>query len=102
MSTESVTWPELDPDEIDIAEMDFSLYANGSTLDSAVATVVVVRGVDASPEQALVGTVSISGFKVYQRVRGRLPNVHYKLRVRGVFADGREKVLAGTWQCSVK
>lgn len=102
MSTEFVQWPDLDPEEIDIAELDFSLYANGSPLNSAVATVVALRGTDATPELALVGSITLSGYKAFQRVRGRVSGVHYKLRVRGVFADGREKVLAGSWLCQAK
>ena len=102
MSTESVNWPDLDPEEVDIAELDFSLYANGSDLNSAVPTVLAVRGTDPTPELALVGSLTISGFKAFQRVRGRVSGVHYKLRVRGVFADGREKVLVGSWLCQAK
>ena len=102
MSTESIQWPDLDPADIDVAELDYSLYANGAALNSAVADVVVLRGTDASPELALVGPVTIIGHKVYQRVRGRTAGVHYKLRMRAVFADGREKVLAGSWLCVLK
>jgi hypothetical protein len=102
MSTESIQWPELDPAEIDIAEFDYALYANGAALNAAVPEVRVLRGTDASPELALVGPVTISGHKVYQSVRGRTAGVHYKLRMRAVFADGREKVLAGSWLCVLK
>lgn len=102
MSSESVQWPDLDPADIDVAEFDFSLYANGSTLASAVAEVLVLRGADAAPEQCLIGAPSTIGQKAYQRIKGHLPSVHYKLRLRAVFADGREKVLAGSWLCQTK
>lgn len=102
MSSESVQWPDLDPADIDVAEFDFSLYANGSTLASAASEIVVLRSTDASPELALVGAPTLVGLKAFQRIKGRLPGVHYKLRLRGVFADGREKVLAGSWHCVAK
>lgn len=102
MSSESVQWPDLDPQDIDIAEFDYSLYANDVGIQSALAEVRVLRGLDASPELALLGSPSVIGLKVYQRIRGRLPAVHYKLRMRAVLDDGREKVLAGSWQCVLK
>lgn len=100
MSLDNITpWPAIDPEDVDVLEFDFSVYAAGSAITAQTVSAQVQRGTHASPQDILLGVPTVSGFKVYQRVSNALDEVVYGIRARAVFADGRAHVLAGILPC---
>ena len=94
-----VRWFAIDPDDREPLEFNFSLYSGGLPVDSATVEVELMRGSDPTPSNVLQGSLVISGAVVYQRVHQAVNGAIYKFRCRGVFTDGRAKVLAGILPC---
>ncbi len=94
------TWPSIDPEDIDVLEFDYSVYALLTTITSASAQAEVLRGVHATPGVVLLGPAVINGLKVYQRVSQCVAGVHYKVRMLASFSDGRAQVLSGVLPCN--
>jgi len=51
------------------------------TISSATCTVQVKEGTDSNPSSILVGSPSISGFKVAQRISGGIDGVTYSIQM---------------------
>jgi hypothetical protein len=95
----SINWLAIDPEDVDVLEFDFAVYAAGSAITSQSVSAEVLRGVHATPQDILLGAPVPSGDKLYQRVSNAVAGVVYKVRARAVFADGRAQVLAGILPC---
>lgn len=57
------------------------VMGSSETISSATCTAVVKEGTDASPSAILVGSPSISGFKVSQRISGGIDGVTYSIQM---------------------
>jgi hypothetical protein len=61
---------------------DFSpIMASAETISSATCAVEVVSGTDSSPSSILVGTPTVSGQQVAQRISGGLDGVIYRIEM---------------------
>ena len=88
--------PDKDPAEKLDVEFDFAdEIAPGETISSAVQSVPVRTGTDASPSALLDGAASIVGLGVIQRVKAGVSGVAYVLRSEVTLSSGRVLVLAG-------
>ena len=58
-----------------------TVMSTGETISLATSTVEVVSGTDASPTAILVGSPSINGQVVSQRISGGLDGVIYRIEV---------------------
>ena len=58
-----------------------TVMSSGETISLATSTVEVVSGTDASPTAILVGSPSINGQVVSQRISGGLDGVIYRIQV---------------------
>ena len=66
--------------ESDLFTFDFvAMLASGETISTAVCTVVVMDGVDASPSSIISGTATISNTQVSQRIINGVADVTYRL-----------------------
>lgn len=77
-----------DPDEDVTVEFDFVDFGTPSAPDIEIG---VIAGADATPEAIRLGSPSIIGTKVYQRITGGIDEVEYELRCFG--AIGQDRVL---------
>lgn len=68
--------------ESELFGFDYSqVLASGETISSAVASVLVMNGIDLNPSAILVGAPSISGNKVSQRISGGNDGVTYRIEM---------------------
>jgi hypothetical protein len=67
--------------------------ATGETISSAVWTVTVLSGVDASPASMLSGVAIIAGSRVSQLIIGGVAGVKYCLACKATTSAGQELVL---------
>ena len=58
-----------------------TVMSTGETISLATSTVEVISGTDASPTAILVGSPSINGQVVSQRISGGLDGVIYRIQV---------------------
>jgi hypothetical protein len=69
------------PSEVLVFTFDFvNLLAQGETINSATVTSVLISGTDAAPSTMILGSASISGSTVMQKVQGGELGVRYQLR----------------------
>jgi hypothetical protein len=57
------------------------VMGSSETINSATCTAVVKEGTDVSPSSILVGSPSINGFKVSQRISGGIDGVTYSIQM---------------------
>ncbi len=68
--------------ENELFTFDYSpILASGETISSASCTIQVKDGADPNPNNIKVGSPSISGAKVVQRISGGLNGVTYRLEM---------------------
>jgi hypothetical protein len=94
-----VNWPAIDPEDVDVLEFDFRLYAGSASLLAVSMVVEVQRGLHATPQSILLGAAVLNGAVAFQRVSNCASGVIYRVRARGSFSDGRAQVLAGSLPC---
>lgn len=79
-----------DTGETDTLWFDYSAeLADGETLVSAVITVSVLSGTDASPSSLLFGSPTVSGGYILQSITGGVRNVNYLIRCLASTSAGR-------------
>jgi bifunctional N-acetylglucosamine-1-phosphate-uridyltransferase/glucosamine-1-phosphate-acetyltransferase GlmU-like protein len=82
--------------EIKPLSFDFSqVLATGETLSTAICTVLVIDGVDASPSSLLSGGASIIGSKIYQQVQSGTAGVTYRIVATITTSAGNTLVALG-------
>lgn len=78
-----------DPEEDVIAVFRYTGLGEGETIESAIVTVEVHKGVDPAPENLKSGSPAVSGNEVRQLIVGGLPDVVYKLRCLATTSEGQ-------------
>lgn len=86
--------PEKDAEESFVVEFDFESELAGSSVASAVLSVSVADGTDASPLSMLSGALAIVGADVKQLITGGINGNTYKLRCVATLANGQKRVRA--------
>lgn len=99
----SLPFSDLDVNETDIVEFDFSnLIADGAQASAPTCECRVFSGIDEvnGPTFVLVGApaMTLDGLKVRHAVRGCVAGVTYRIRCRAIIA-GLAHVLTGTIVC---
>lgn len=80
----------MDIDEIDdVAFRVGPALLPGEAIASALISVEVREGVDASPDLLLVGVHQVSGTDILQRMQGTVPGVRYLIRIAVTLDSGR-------------
>lgn len=74
----TIRWQDKDPIDVIVVEFDFS--ADAAAVTSPVITVTVAAGTDPDPELILVGSPTIDGAIVRQRIQGGVSGVEYALQ----------------------
>jgi hypothetical protein len=93
-----MTWTAKRVGETEAFTADFAggvtpRLGTGETITSAVWSVSVVTGVDASPSAMLSGSLAISGAKVTQMITGGVAGVVYRLICTALTSAGQTLVL---------
>lgn len=84
---------DKDPDEVEFVGFNFSpRLATGETLVSATFYVVVVAGVDATPDALLQGEAIVDGGVAKHKVGGGVSGVHYRVCAHAVTSSGQTLV----------
>ena len=87
---------EKDVEETKLVVFDFSSeLESGETISTFTRSVVVLQGVDSSPDSVFSGAAVISGHEVLQRVTAGVEGVQYHFRGRAVGNTGLAHVVSG-------
>lgn len=88
-------FPIMSPDEDLIHAFDFvnDYLTPGETISSAVWTMTAYNGIDAGASGRLVGSPTIAGLVVSQRVVGLLDGVTYRIRCLATSSIGNKAAL---------
>lgn len=90
----ATTWPAIDPQEQVTTKVDFGpALGFGDRLYSVEVSVLVVRGVDATPDLMRVGTAMLKGARVLQRLQGRVSGASYLVKYLATTTQGNVLVL---------
>lgn len=96
-----MSFPPIDPEEIKVAELDFSPdLPSGVTLGSVVMSVEVLSGSDATPSSVVVGVPLVVGNIVRTRLRGKVNGVVYEVRAVATDSDGGKHVISKRLECA--
>lgn len=83
-------------DEVKVVVFDFDLDLEASETIGVVDVVCTVdSGTDATPDQTRVGTATVVGRQVLQRVIARVPGCVYKVRCKAAGSTGLVHVKQG-------
>lgn len=96
-----MSFPPIDPEEIKVAEMDFSPdLPAGVTLGSVVMSVAVLSGADPLPSNVILGVPLIVGGTVKTRLKGQVNGVVYEVRAVATDSAGNKHVMAKRLECA--
>lgn len=96
-----MSFPPIDPEEIKVAELDFSPdLPDGATLSSVVMSAGVLSGQDPSPSTVLLGVPLIVGNTVKTRVKGQINGVVYEVRAVATDSAGNKHVMSQRLVCA--
>lgn len=91
-----------DSPEADFYAIDFTKALAGDTIaGTPTVKLVVARGVDATPNSRLSGSVSVANNVVTQKLSGLQPGVGYHLQFTATTTNGRIISLWGSVECEV-
>lgn len=89
-------WPALWQGERVPAEFDFAAELPfGDVIQTVDVSVVLLKGVDASPAALLDGAAQIKGGRVFQWLQADVPGCSYRVVCRATSSFGRVILLAG-------
>lgn len=88
------------PGEVEFFGMDFAnVLAAGETIASASVTLTDINGIDTGAQSHVIGTASISGTKVTQKLSGLLAGCYYLVLFTVITSAGQTIELYSRVRC---